>query len=160
MTKDQRCAGGGVADLRAWAVCGALVVLVLSAAACAATGPPPNTNVSLPAEPSSVTATEVVSWGEAASRIGQAVIVEGPVVSATRVGGSGPAAATLLNIGLDAPSTARFVALIPDSSRTKFPQPLKDTYVGMLVRVSGTIADDGGVATIRVTRPRQIRIVE
>ena len=145
---------------KAWVACGALVALALGVAACSVGGSSPASNVSLPAEPSSVTATEVVAWSEASSRVGEIVIVEGPVVSATRAGGSGGSAATLLNIGRDAPDTTRFLAVIPDSARARFAQPPAEAYVGMLVHVSGKIVLYDGVAAIMVTSPRQIKIAQ
>ena len=68
------------------------------------------------------------------------MIVEGPVVSVDDLGGGDVA----LNVGLDAPSAARFVVIVPASVARGLPAPPADLYEGRLVRVTGVVEDYEG----------------
>ena len=134
------------------AVVAALLLLVGGLAAC---HDPANDQVPFtpPPEPEPTsTAPDVIAWSEASSVIGQRMTVEGPVVSVTSL----PDGAVALNMGLDAPSSDRFVAIVPASVARGLGAPAADTYDGALVRVTGVIRDVDGVASIRVARARDI----
>jgi hypothetical protein len=134
------------------AVVAALLLLVAGLAAC---HDPANDQVPFtpPPEPEPTsTAPDVIAWSEASSVIGQRMTVEGPVVSV----GNLPDGAAALNVGLDAPSAERFVAIVPASVTRGLGAPAADTYGGALVRVTGVIRDLDGVASIRVARAKDI----
>jgi DNA/RNA endonuclease YhcR with UshA esterase domain len=134
------------------AVVSALLLLVAGLAAC---HDPANDQVPFtpPPEPEPTsTALDVIAWSEASSVIGQRMTVEGPVVSIQAL----PGGAAALNVGLDAPSEQRFVAIVPASVTRGLSAPAADTYGGALVRVTGVIRDVDGVASIRVARAKDI----
>jgi hypothetical protein len=102
--------------------------------------------------PASIEPNGPISWGEAQSRIGDRLTAEGPVASVQEAGGE-----VVLNLGVDAPDPSRLVVIIPASARAKFPKDAATTYQDELVRVTGLIEDRGGVATITVTKPAELK---
>jgi hypothetical protein len=101
----------------------------------------------------------VVSWSEAASRTGQVITVEGPVI-ATRKAKTTTGPSTLLFIGAGGSDPGHFVAIIPDSLQAKFRPSPAQHFAGRLVRVKGKIVDYKGSPSITVTGPHKIRIVQ
>jgi DNA/RNA endonuclease YhcR with UshA esterase domain len=104
--------------------------------------------------PPSITEGSVISWSEAASRIGQKVTVEGPVISADHIDGTG--SSLLLNVGLAAPDSSRFLIVLPAAVRREFAQSPDVLYVGRLVRVIGKIEQYRGLAAITIHSPKAI----
>ena len=102
---------------------------------------------------------DVISWSEAASSVGQTLMVEGPVASSAR--GRGPGGpAILLNIGLPAPSTSRFVAIVPLAVYRRLPADTRDQLDVALVRVAGKIINYRGATAIVVARPADLRLAQ
>lgn len=104
--------------------------------------------------PPSVAEGSVISWSEAASRIGQTATVEGPIISADHTVGSG--SSLLLNVGLAAPDSSRFLIVVPAAVRREFAQSPDVLYVGRLVRVVGKIEPYRGLAAITIRSPKAI----
>jgi DNA/RNA endonuclease YhcR with UshA esterase domain len=104
--------------------------------------------------PPSITEGSVISWSEAASRIGQTVTVEGPVISADYIDTTG--SSLLLNVGLAAPDSSRFLIVMPAAVRREFAQSPDVLYVGRLVRVIGKIEQYRGLAAITIRSPKAI----
>ena len=136
------------------ALIGALVLALAGAAASCTASPQP---VLPPAPAPSAHPGDVISWGEAASSIGQTVTVEGPV---TRVGkGQGPGGpALLVTVGLDPSDPQRFVAVIPLKVLRAIPAANRERLAGGLVRVTGKIVKYNGAATIVMHSPRQLHV--
>jgi DNA/RNA endonuclease YhcR with UshA esterase domain len=136
----------------------ALAALALSVTALAGCGSAALTTTPATASPTSlpplVTEGSVISWSEAASRIGQTATVEGPVISADHVDGTG--SSLLLNVGLAAPDTSRFLIVIPAAVRREFARSPDVLYVGRLVRVVGKIEPYRGLAAITIRSPKAI----
>ena len=140
-----RCAGGS--SRRLPAALATLASFALLALAACGTGTPS----------SHLTATESVgpngpiSWSEAQTRIGEEVTAEGPVTSVEQSGGD-----VLLNLGADAPDPSRLVVVIPKSAADAFPADAESAYLDQLVRVTGTVEDRDGVATIVADKPSDL----
>ncbi len=100
-------------------------------------------------------ADSAIAWSEAASRIGETLTVEGPVMSVTAGAGSVP---TVLNVGLDAPDTARFVALIPAKIAAGLSSSPVDYFDGALVRVTGKIVPYEGASAVEVKAAKDIQV--
>jgi len=102
---------------------------------------------------------DVISWSEAATSVGQTLMVEGPVASTAR--GRGPGGpAILLSIGLPAPSTSRFVAIVPLAVYRRLPADTRDQLDVALVRVAGKIINYRGATAIVVARPADLRLAQ
>ena len=135
-----------------------LAVMLLAVVGVAACADPASDEVDFtpPPEPEpSYTGPDTIAWSEASSVIGQRMIVEGPVVSVDDLGGGDVA----LNVGLDAPSTARFVVIVPAAVVRGLPAPPADLYEGRLVRVTGVVEDYEGSGSIRVKSAKAIKRV-
>ena len=135
-----------------------LAALALSVTALAGCGSAAlNTTPAAPSPtslPPSVAEGSVISWSEAASRIGQTATVEGPIISADHTAGSG--SSLLLNVGLAAPDSSRFLIVVPAAIRREFAQSPDVLYVGRLVRVVGKIEQYRGLAAITLRSPKAI----
>jgi DNA/RNA endonuclease YhcR with UshA esterase domain len=142
-------------------VCGlaglALTVMVLASCGGSVSNTAP-TMTSPTSPPPTVTEGSVIGWSEAASRVGQTVTVEGPVVSADHVGVS--RSPLILNVGLAAPDSSRFLIVIPASLVSKFAEPPDVLYVGQLVRVVGRVEQRQGLAAITIQSPRAIKVAQ
>jgi hypothetical protein len=64
---------------------------------------------------------------------------------------------TFLNVGVDYPSSRRFVVVIWGTNRGRFGAP-ENRYRSRMICVHGTITNYGGVAQITATSPTQIFI--
>jgi DNA/RNA endonuclease YhcR with UshA esterase domain len=136
-------------------VLAALALTVTALAGCGSSALTTTPTVAGPTSlPPSVTEGSVISWSEAASRIGQTATVEGPVISADHIGGNG--SSLLLNVGLAAPDSSRFLIVIPAAARRELAQSLDVLYVGRLVRVVGKIEQYRGLAAITIRSPKAI----
>jgi hypothetical protein len=136
--------------LRTLAAAGLLALLAAGALAACSGSPgsgPKNTVDPGPLEPNGP-----ISWSEASSRVGEVLSVEGPVTSAN-VASNGE---VVLNVGAEADDPSRFVVVIPKHAAAKFPPRPADHYDGQLIIATGTIVDQGGVATMVVSSPARL----
>ena len=125
-------------------------VLVLLTSACSATQAPDTGG----GPPGKLEPNGPISWSEASARLGEVLTVEGPVQSAGPSGvGDG---AIVLNIGLEAPDSSRFIVVIPKHALKSFPASPADHYAGALIRATGRITNYDGVAAIIVRSPRKL----
>lgn len=134
----------------------ALLLLAASAVCVGACGGGSGASAS-PGEGESAQPGDVISWSEAASSVGQTLTVEGPVVSASVGRGLG-GAALILNIGLGAPNTSRFVAIVPLAIYRRLSADTRAQLSVALVRVSGTIIGFRGATAIVVARRADLRL--
>ncbi len=98
---------------------------------------------------------DTISWGEAVDSIGQRLRVEGVVAGVKRRDGY-----TEVSIGLPPSDPERVAVIVPDKLATRFEAPLRDLFDGMLVRATGTIVESDGVVSVRIARPRDLRLVQ
>lgn len=103
--------------------------------------------------------SEVVSWNEAQSHVGETASVEGPVMGA-RYAVNTRRKPTFLDLGKSYPATPRFTIVIWGSNRSKFPTPPETAYRGKTVCVTGKIETYKGGCEIIVNGPEQIEVVQ
>ena len=101
--------------------------------------------------------TNVISWKDAKSYVGEYVSVKGPVVG-SKYAQETKGKPTFLNIGADYPDSNRFTVLIWGENRDNFDHSPESYYLGKEVIVSGTIQLYDGAAEIIIDSENEITI--
>lgn len=94
-----------------------------------------------------------LAWQDARQAVGQTAFISGKIIN---VGSAGRV--NFLNF--DTARPAGFVVVVFRKDLEKFPQPLKETYVGKIVRVRGRVSLYRDRPEIAVTSPDQIEILD
>jgi hypothetical protein len=129
-----------------------LAALALGAAGTAAAGQ----NASASASGRLASCAGSIGWQTARQKIGSTATVKGRVAG-TKYASYSSGSPTFLNVGVDYPSSRRFVVVIWGTNRGRFGAP-ENRYKGRMICVRGTITTYGGVAQITATSPTQIFI--
>lgn len=95
-----------------------------------------------------------ISWNRALGLIGRVATVKGRVAGSFFASTSN-GSPTFLNLGVDYPSSRRFMVVIWGRDRAKFRSP-ESTYLGRTICVRGRIRPYQGIAEVFATSPSQI----
>ncbi|MBX3432421.1 MAG: endonuclease/exonuclease/phosphatase family protein [Pirellulales bacterium] len=94
-----------------------------------------------------------IEWRDARQVIGQVAFVYGKVITAPQVG-------RINFINFDSNRPAQFAGVIFNDHRGKFPESLKDAYVGKNVRMRGMVSTFQGNPQIVLSDPAQIDVID
>ncbi len=102
---------------------------------------------------------ESIEWDQSREKVGETVAVRGPVVD-THYAREVDGRPTFLNIGNPYPDRDRFVVVIWEDERNRFPGPPERVFKNKRIQVHGRITLHEGVPQIVVDRPGDIRVIQ